>query len=427
MNTSQKILIGGSIIIAIGLVSTVIFATLIYEQIKQNTIENIQRTNAAYLSSIASNSLTIENFKPIMFEEKNQIFSNYFEGIKNEETVRIKVWSKNGTIIFSDGNVSVGDNFSTNPRFQTAIQGQVNTEIKEPIDPENISEMGFGQLMEIYVPIYLDYAEPVGVIELYFSMDKINESTDNVATLVYTVAFILIGLVTSATIVSSILVARSSKQDIQQEKFASIGAVTSRLAHDLRNPLSVINTGLDLIAKRTQEKQTIETCTMIQDSVKRLNHQVEDVLSFVKPRSLVIKETNLNTLITRAIAELSVPNRISIEKPSQNPTIFCDEQQCVTVLNNIIFNAIQKLDSDGTITISYDDDQKNHIIKIQDSGDAIPEKDLKKIFEPLYTTKLQGTGLGLNSCKTIIESHHGRIFASNHPTTFTILLPKMMK
>ena len=68
-------------------------------------------------------------------------------------------------------------------------------------------------------------------------------------------------------------------------------------------------------------------------------------------------------------------------------------------------------------------DSKNITIKVQDSGPGIPDKDLEKIFEPMYTTKTTGTGLGLVICKSIIEQHGGTISVSNKPTTFTITLP----
>ncbi len=70
------------------------------------------------------------------------------------------------------------------------------------------------------------------------------------------------------------------------------------------------------------------------------------------------------------------------------------------------------------------EDQNFHIVSIEDTGHGIPEKNLKKIFEPLFTTKQKGTGLGLASCKNIIEQHGGTIIAENNPTTFTMKLPK---
>jgi two-component system sensor histidine kinase HydH len=91
---------------------------------------------------------------------------------------------------------------------------------------------------------------------------------------------------------------------------------------------------------------------------------------------------------------------------------------------NVIFNAIQKLVDKGSITIIFESNNHENIIKIQDSGEAIPKNIIEKIFEPLFTTKHQGTGLGLASCKQIIEEHNGTIHAENNPTSFIIKIPK---
>ncbi len=93
------------------------------------------------------------------------------------------------------------------------------------------------------------------------------------------------------------------------------------------------------------------------------------------------------------------------------------------VFINLFYNAIQSLGTEGKIKISSEISGNNIIIKIEDSGSGIPKGKLDKIFEPLYTTKQEGTGLGLVSCKSIIEQHRGTISVKNNPTTFTITLP----
>jgi signal transduction histidine kinase len=95
-----------------------------------------------------------------------------------------------------------------------------------------------------------------------------------------------------------------------------------------------------------------------------------------------------------------------------------------TVLSNIVINAVQAIGKIGQITISVEDKPDGIVISITDSGPGIPEKHLSKIFEPLFTTKPLGTGLGLASCDAIIKSHGGKISVTNNPTTFTIWLPK---
>jgi len=93
------------------------------------------------------------------------------------------------------------------------------------------------------------------------------------------------------------------------------------------------------------------------------------------------------------------------------------------VFSNLLNNAVQALDGQGEIDVSVSSDSEFVTIKIRDSGSGIPDEYLDKIFEPMFTTKKTGTGLGLVICKSIVEQHGGSISVSNKPTTFTIKLP----
>ncbi len=86
-------------------------------------------------------------------------------------------------------------------------------------------------------------------------------------------------------------------------------------------------------------------------------------------------------------------------------------------------NAVYALDGQGEVNITLESDSKFATVKVQDSGPGISEENLDKIFEPMFTTKKTGTGLGLVICKSIIEQHGGSISVSNKPTTFTVQLP----
>ena len=105
--------------------------------------------------------------------------------------------------------------------------------------------------------------------------------------------------------------------------------------------------------------------------------------------------------------------------------IYCDPDQIEVVLENIILNSSQAIGEDsGSITVTFHEENEYVLILIQDSGGGIPENIISKIFDPLFTTKRGGTGLGLASCKSIIESHNGTVTVKNNPTTFRIKLPK---
>jgi len=110
--------------------------------------------------------------------------------------------------------------------------------------------------------------------------------------------------------------------------------------------------------------------------------------------------------------------------PKNDVEFFADGRLFSRVLNNLILNGIQTIDVKGVVEIMCEENNDAIVIQVKDSGRGIPKENLDKIFEPLFTTKQQGTGLGLASVQSIIESHGGIISVTSPPTVFTITLPK---
>jgi two-component system sensor histidine kinase HydH len=121
---------------------------------------------------------------------------------------------------------------------------------------------------------------------------------------------------------------------------------------------------------------------------------------------------------------MEIPDGVNINLPLNKCTITCDVQRLEPVFSNLIINAIQSMNNKGEINVRLLDKDEYIIIEIEDSGSGIPEENLEKIFDPLFTTKQTGTGLGLVTCKNIIEQHGGTISVTSPPTIFTIKLPK---
>lgn len=214
---------------------------------------------------------------------------------------------------------------------------------------------------------------------------------------------------------------------IQVERLSAIGELASRLAHDLKNPLSVVKgtTQLIKITNKDLDDLTIKRIELIERAIFRMTHQIDGLLDYVKGTSIVKKQpTSLNETIIGALQTLMIPTNITINFPKDDIVLLCDSQKMQAVFANIILNAIQAIgETKGTVNIRAKKRQNNIEIKIEDSGPGISKQLTDKIFEPLVTTKQEGTGLGLASCRSIIEQHNGTIIASNNPTTFTIVLP----
>lgn len=214
---------------------------------------------------------------------------------------------------------------------------------------------------------------------------------------------------------------------IQAERLSAIGELASRLAHDLRNPLSVVKGTAQLIkiTNKNLDDITLKRIELIEKSIFRMTHQIDGVLDYVKGTPIVKKQpSSMNDTIISALQTLMIPTNITINFPKDDVIMLCDSQKMQIVFSNLILNAIQSIgEAKGTINIRAKKKQNNIEIKIEDSGPGIAQSVYDKIFDPLVTTKQEGTGLGLASCKSIIEQHRGTISASNKPTTFTITLP----
>ncbi len=217
------------------------------------------------------------------------------------------------------------------------------------------------------------------------------------------------------------------EDNLKKEKLFAIGELSARLAHDIRNPLSVIKTSINILtSKEDVDAKTMEMYEMMQRAVERIAYQIDDVLNFVKPRMSSLKNTSLNEILASVLARIEIPKTVVIKTPPNNIEFVGDIISLEIVFVNLITNALQAINNSGEITISADIKNEKIIIKIHDNGPGVPSDIIPKIFDPLFTTKQTGTGLGLTSCKTIIEQHSGHIEVESvvgKGTTFIITIP----
>lgn len=220
--------------------------------------------------------------------------------------------------------------------------------------------------------------------------------------------------------------------DIDQKyyRLTHIGELTSRITHDMRNPLTVIINYAMMVRKNSKnklDKKSLDQLSLIEEEARKMYHLIEDVLNYVKLPPLKLQNYSLHDILKKVIETNQISDDVEFHLPKSNPQITCDIDKMEVVFGNLITNAIEAMNGAGTITISAKEDKDEVTIEVEDSGPGIAEEHLAQIFEPLFTTKEAGTGLGLASCKNIIERHRGTISVKNNPTTFVIKLPKMQK
>ncbi|MGC1426754.1 MAG: ATP-binding protein [Nitrosotalea sp.] len=220
----------------------------------------------------------------------------------------------------------------------------------------------------------------------------------------------------------------TTKDLVKAEKFAVIGELAARLAHDLRNPLSVIQNTMDIMSLKPSMRidERLQYTARFKRAVQRMAHQIDDVLNFVKKTDLLMQNASVFSIIDSAIAGLIVPSDVKISKTGQDVQINCESRKLEAVFSNLILNSIQAMNDNGEVKIRLVDLGNGIKIDFEDTGSGIPSNVISKIFDPLFTTKLSGTGLGLSICKNIIEQHGGTITVKSPPTVFTISLPKNM-
>jgi signal transduction histidine kinase len=216
------------------------------------------------------------------------------------------------------------------------------------------------------------------------------------------------------------------------EKFASTGRIARTIAHEVRNPLTNIELAadqLDANALPTEEKKIL--LGMISRNSKRINSLITDLLNATKFTELNYQETQVNELLDEALAlaldRISL-KRIQVEKDYafNIPLIYVDRERIRIALLNIILNAIEAVPAEtGVLSIITLQEAGNCIIRINDNGNGMDPETMAKIFDPYFTTKAQGNGLGLTNTQNIILNHRGKIQVSSAPargTRFQILL-----
>ena len=215
------------------------------------------------------------------------------------------------------------------------------------------------------------------------------------------------------------------EENLKNEKMITVGRFSSRLAHDLRNPLSIIQVSLEnLKLLYGADKSQQHKMDKVEHSINRITHQVDDVLDFVRERPITLNNHLISEIISESLDSISIPENIKLILPKNNVEVYCDEKQFSIVFNNLILNGIQAISGKGLIVIDVNENNDEIIVEIEDSGNGIPKKDLPHIFNPRFTIKKQDTGLGLVHVKSIVQAHGGTIFVTSRPTIFRITLPK---
>ena len=229
---------------------------------------------------------------------------------------------------------------------------------------------------------------------------------------------------------------KSTEETIHTERLNALTLLAAGVAHELGNPLNSLHIHLQLMERRlrkvpdSQRKELTKIVDVAKEEIARLDAIIRQFLGAIRPTQLDCRMENLNQLVQESIrfleAEIADRNIIvESELRSDIPLLELDRTQMKQVFFNVIKNAFQAMKSGGVLRVRTDVDDRFASVTFTDSGGGIPEEEMSKIFEPYFTTKAGGSGLGLLIVRRIIREHGGEMELLNSPGTGLSLTMKL--
>jgi two-component system sensor histidine kinase HydH len=218
----------------------------------------------------------------------------------------------------------------------------------------------------------------------------------------------------------------------RSERLASLGRLAAGIAHEIRNPLSSIKGFATILAKRNAEDERSRKISevMVQE-VERLNRVISELLDFARPTELHREQCAIGELFRRTLPLIegeAAERKVKIESGTdpEELGVEIDPDRFAQILLNLCLNAVQAMEGGGVLKVEGLQRGPQTLVRVSDSGPGISSEDLPHIFDPYFTTKPNGVGLGLANVHKLVEAHGGKIEVESppgHGTTFTISLP----
>lgn len=392
------------------------------------------------------------------------------QSVVSERTARVKLWAKDGTVIYSNDPAGVGEKFPTNQNLLKALRGEKAIQIKIPKDAENERERFLGTLMEVYTPITFPGAtEPKGVLEIYQYYEPTARRIVRLRDWVFWsigMGFVVLygGLVSTVwggwrTIVRqrsqlqsfnvhlekqvqerTTELRQAQERLVRTERLAAIGELSAGVAHEVKNPLMCLLLGVQYLSKRVSagDDNVAVVLKDMGDAVRRADGVIKGLLDFAAPKELDLTPQDVNAIADQSLLlvkhELDRSHiRVIKELGKDLAPVRVDRNKIQQALINLFTNAVHAMPQGGTLTVrthektlaepgpqagSRTDRLRSGetavVVEVDDTGTGIPEGELSKIFDPFFTTEsATGTGLGLTVTEKIVKLHGGTIDVRN--------------
>jgi len=220
-----------------------------------------------------------------------------------------------------------------------------------------------------------------------------------------------------------------------RERLAALGDVAAAFAHEVRNPLNAVSMGLQRLRAEFAPEGATEYrrfVDLMQGEVRRLNAIVEQFIGLARPPALKPVAIEVDELLRELVA-LVEPEaraagvRVRVAGGRTPPALVADRDHVTQVLLNLVLNAVRAMDAGGALTLGAAATREGAVFTVEDTGPGIPPDVLPRIFDPYFTTRPGGLGLGLTIARRLVEAHGGRIEVDSRPgrgTTFRVVLPE---
>jgi len=438
------------------------FSMVLSQEAKETLLTSYQ--NSALLIGKNLNHQVFQNFVvPIVnrfgviklsdsnqYNLMDQVVKNTIHGF-NVDVVNVYDISK-GVIAYSTDTALIGQKVTENMGYRQAVEGESSSSVTANIFDLwglGIDLLGGQKKIRTFVPFtglnpYSGPAQVGGVFELIQDMSEEYKSIVRFQYLVFGISLAFMGLIFLALL----LIVQKAERMIderaraqreledqlhQSERLAALGEMIAAVSHEIKNPLGIIRSTAELMGTLPEAGETHrKLSSVITEESTRLNRIVTEFLDFARPQTPDLRECDLKDLIEKNIdflrPELDKKGIVAKAELDGAPLkLMADHGQLYRAFLNIFINASQSIENGGRIDVHVREDKEGFYIEIEDTGCGISQENLKRIFNPFFTTKDKGTGLGLSIVRKIIQGHKGTITIESQEgkgTKVAILLPR---